>query len=445
MSFERKMKKHIDATMNEQVPNPYQKKHSFPLWAKIATPIGGALVAACITLAIVLTNAQPVVKATQEFLIAAPKAKEVQNLSSELKNRTAVKTLENLDPYFAKNTKENYVLSPASYLLALSSLVAVSTGFDEESFGLDNAQEDTKALLESWNFFKEDKNPQNPSYCRFDSGVLHQQVGSKYAFDASKQKDVADEYIATSVASLNDYHKQAEDYFHKHVGLSIPIPDPHLRSDGVITYGAFKMKEYIPDGLGSEKNLFWIQDGITLVVVDSYQFGAQDYPFAVSYYKGANYQAFNLNIVKTSLLIVLPDEGTSINDISISEAYASYMENREQRMAYGYVPYFHILTQSEDLTNALKLKLTGSEVPYDKLLKDNVKNDLQLNSVLQTSDFEFNQYGVAGESITVISYAGSVAPDPSVPIELSVDRPFYAISLKDGFPLFVNKVINPNE
>ena len=35
MNFEKKMKKHIDQTLDEIVPNPYAKKSSFPMWAKI--------------------------------------------------------------------------------------------------------------------------------------------------------------------------------------------------------------------------------------------------------------------------------------------------------------------------------------------------------------------------------------------------------------------------
>ena len=46
-----------------------------------------------------------------------------------------------------------------------------------------------------------------------------------------------------------------------------------------------------------------------------------------------------------------------------------------------------------------------------------------------------------------MAYDGALAPDPDERpvIEVNVDRPFYAISLKDGFPLFVNKVNDPSK
>ena len=41
MNFEKKMKKHIDQTLNEVVPNPYpvEKKHSFPRLFKVLIPV----------------------------------------------------------------------------------------------------------------------------------------------------------------------------------------------------------------------------------------------------------------------------------------------------------------------------------------------------------------------------------------------------------------------
>ena len=57
MNFEKQMKKHIDATLDALVPNPYQRKRSFPTWAKIALPIGGLALASALALAFFLPNA----------------------------------------------------------------------------------------------------------------------------------------------------------------------------------------------------------------------------------------------------------------------------------------------------------------------------------------------------------------------------------------------------
>ena len=444
MNFEKRMKKRIEERMEEAVPGPKPIKRPFPTWAKIALPSGAFVLAASIALAAILPNLNLLTGTSPKQFFATPeKATSVKRVEVDLVSRSASKTLQTLDPYFANANHTDYVLSPASYLLAVSSLAAVSDGFDLGAFGLLDAGKDCRNLLESWNCRYQREDPEHPAYCQFDCGVLHQQVGPTYRFDAKKQEKIAEDYIATAVASLKDYHSQATDYFQHSVGLSIPIPDPKLTSDGVISYGAIRMKDYVPGGFLSAKKDFHL--GQTIIQVPSRIFGSVYYPEYLPYYDGENYQAFSMKIDATDLLIVLPDEGVSLETISVSSAYAEFMEHKQTRASEGYVPYFHLSTLGEDLTGALANKLTGKEVFYSKLLSDGVLNDLVLSSVLQASDFEFNRYGVAGESITVVATVGASAPVEHEVIELNVDRPFYAISYRDAFPLFVNKVNDPTK
>ena len=48
MNFERRMKKHIDSTLDGYTPNPYPKKRHFPTWAKIMIPVAATAVAVAI-------------------------------------------------------------------------------------------------------------------------------------------------------------------------------------------------------------------------------------------------------------------------------------------------------------------------------------------------------------------------------------------------------------
>ena len=158
MSFEKKMKQIGNQNINAKTPNLYKKPHrSFLLWAKIAILSVTAVLAAAITLAVVIPNLNSVQKTfapkyNTDYFAAAPKANAIQSVDASAVSRTATKTLQNLDAYFAKENNKNYVLSPASYLLAASAVAAVSDGFDLNAFGLMDASKDTKALLESWNF-----------------------------------------------------------------------------------------------------------------------------------------------------------------------------------------------------------------------------------------------------------------------------------------------------
>lgn len=367
-----------------------------------------------------------------------------QELSSDTVSRTAYKAIEDLSPYFMKSDlNSNYVLSPASYLLATAGLASVSDNFNNDAFGFSSdSLEDTKELLTAWNF--EYRNSDRGDYCYFRSAVLHQQVGDTYVFDEEKRSECKTNHISTMVSSEKDYRKQAQNFFHNEIGLTIDVPDAKNKN-GVNTYGGLVMKDYVANGLRNSKNSFTTYENKN-IDVDSYAFGSTNFPTYVKYYKASNYQVFKLGINDTSLLIVLPDEGVNLNTIDVSEAYQNYIKKADYVPSRGYVPFYHIRTESEDLTSALSNKLTGEEVFYSKLLKEDVNNDLSLGAVLQSSDFEFNEYGVSGESITVEVMVGSREPGKEpTPIDLYVDRPFYAISLKDDFPVFISAVYDPSE
>lgn len=363
-----------------------------------------------------------------------------QYLSKDIVSRTAYKAIEDLAPYFMNSTaSKNYVLSPSSYLLAVAGLASATDNFNNSSFGLENnALLDAETLLNGWNFGY--KNDDSARY--FRSAILHQQIGEGYAFDDEKRETFNQQHISTMVSDIDNYAFDAQYFFKEKIGLTLDIPSGSFPgSSGIITYGDLKMKDTITNGLHSEDNQFTNASGQT-TTVSTYSFGSMEWPKTLTYYKGDNYQAFKVGISYTDLLIVLPDENIDVSTINVAEAYQNYTDNRKSAPAYGYIPYFHARTGGESLTESLTKKLSGEEAFYSKLLKDDVVNDLEVVSVMQSSDFKFDKYGVSGESITQ-TVIGAAGPMDGTPIELNVNRPFYAISLKDNFPLFVSKVVNP--
>lgn len=360
----------------------------------------------------------------------------VGSLSSSLVGRTALPALRSLERPL-REAPGNFVVSPASYLLAVAGLSAVSDNFPNSAFGLqEDGGADLSALINAWNFkYVYDEPGESQKYCSFLSAVAHQQVGSTYAFDLNKRQSAVQDGVSTMVSSLDSYHNDASRFFNDKLGFSIPVPDPLMTTDGVLTYGAFKMKDCVPGGLRTSNEQFLDKS------VSSHSFGSVYYPEYLPYYKGENYQAFRITIAYTDLFIVLPDEEVDIQQISLSNALQEFKEGQLTVPAVGYVPYFHVRTEMANFVSALGSKLTGSEVFYSKLLADGVHNNLRLSAVLQTSDFEFSRYGASGESITVIATSGSPAPIEHEVVRLEVNRPFYAISSKDGFPLFANKIM----
>ena len=376
-----------------------------------------------------------------DLFFALPKSEKVESLDPTLARRSAEKAFNDLLPAIYEMDGSG-VVSPASYVLAAAGVAAVSEGMDNEAFGFkEDASKDLSDFLTAWNFEYQYKKAYGSygteeEYCRFDSVILHQQVGPTYHFDPAKQKELETKYIATMRSSVADYHKDAVEFFNNKLGYKITPPDPHFSEDGLITYGAFRMKDYVPGGLGISKKLYRGEE------TDAYSFGSIYYPDFLPYVKGENYSVFSIDIRFTNMVIVLPDEGVAIKDVDLGAAYHQFQAEKQTVMAVGYVPYFHANSQSVDLTPAVARKLNGRERFFQKVLADDVVNDLGLACVLQSSDFEFNQYGVSGESITMMAYVGAPAPEEHEVVYLEVNRPFYAISQKDGFPLFVNKVVN---
>lgn len=498
MKFEKRMKKHIDKTLEENVPNPYPKKPkpSFPHWLKVAVPISSGVLAVCLACAIIVplakTNSiakkttdssldkdggsssngnssrndgnssttkgnnssnnggksssrQPLPEYGFDPVVAAPKQLGMTQLDSKIVKRTATKAIANLEYCFAGETGNNMVVSPASFLLAAAGFASVSDGFDLDAFGLVDAQEDVRALLDNWNRYWENQRTGELS-CRIDSGVLHQQVGPTYQFDKNKVAEIEDTYVGTAAAPLNGYVPQAEEYFREKVGLTIPVPDLNLTSDGVITYGALSLVDNVVEPFRKAQNNFTL-NGNTFSV-ETALFGS-NYPgegVNTKMYECDTYETFRLGIGSTELLIVLPKEGVSLESISISEAYTNGLSyNAKNKYVYGYLPFFHLQTFNLNVLKGLTDHMSGQEKLYSKIVVDEMKDhvDLALKAI-QNSDFCFNEFGVSGQSITAMGGASSVGSS-TMPMEFNVDRPFYAISLKDNFPLFVNKVNDPRQ
>ena len=478
MKFEKQMKKHIDQVFEENVPNPYPTpiKHSrFPSWFKFAVPAGAVLAAASVATAIIVPNmvhnalgpissgngsssSEPAstslpfsgtdcVEMTN-FVFAPKNDRMVPEFDSKIVSRTGLKSLEKLISYFQDSKNENFVLSPASHLLCAASLMAVSDGFDLDAFGIVDAEDDTKALLEQWNCSYSTTNQNTGEvfdWIRYDSAVLHQQVGGTFAFDPAKCQAVADKYIATSAANHGNYVKQAQDYFEQAIGLEIPVPKIQMNGDGVITYAALKMKDLAMRTYATEKRNFNTKDGI--IQVDYGLFGRENDGVSVRYFDGDNYVAFALKNNGTYLMIVLPDEGVPLESVPLDEAYSQIAKNNAtMRPAYGYIPYFHLGSEEIDLSPTFTNYMNGSERIWSKLLvSDGPQSNLMTSFyVLQSSDFEFCEKGIFGESVTASGGSSAIAPSRN-PILLDVNRPFYAICLEDNFPLFVNKVNNPGQ
>ena len=193
----------------------------------------------------------------------------------------------------------------------------------------------------------------------------------------------------------------------------------------------------------TSKNPF-VVDG-RAISVDTGYYGTEKKPVSVKYFEGETYLAFSFRIYCTDLMVVLPNEGVSLESVPLLEAYNEIALNRRvtSRRAYGYIPYFHLSNYSFDVRSAFMDHMTGNERLYSKLLRNGSLGVGPYFRAYQSTDFELCDKGVYGQSVTVAG-SGSGAMPSTNPILINVNRPFYAVCLKDGFPLFVNKVNDPS-
>ena len=136
MSIEKRMKKRIqqiDDNLDQIVKNPYEKKRRFPLWVKIAIPVSSAVLSCGLTLAIVLPIAIGIKgfkndSEIDSFILA-------KKISSSEINETIITENENsflscfskeiIENVKNNNVDHNFVFSPISYYLCLSSIYSL--------------------------------------------------------------------------------------------------------------------------------------------------------------------------------------------------------------------------------------------------------------------------------------------------------------------------------
>ena len=473
MSFESKMRKHIQKVFDENVPNPYEKvevKKTFSL-KKMLMPLGVAALACTAVVAIVVPLAksnglglnkeemtpgspansdpdsgQPEKSGKNENFVydpnfvekmsiaAAPKASVLSSMDNGFVNKTAEKTLQSLDSLFNNTSNVDYVVSPASYLLGVAGLAAVSDGINADDYGLTDPLNETKMLLENWNCVSREN---GEIVSKIDSGILHQQVGARFKFNDAKRASVEDEYIATSAARPDNYRQQAQEYFANNVKLSMSVPDLAITRDSVVSYSTLKFNDDADLGR-TEKCRFY--KGTDMFLVDACVYGdSSEHTYQTDVYENTKYTAFKRQVRNSDILFIVPKNNVSLEEITISEAYKEFMNNKTDCMAYGYIPYFHNTNIGMDVSAIVKKTFTGSERLYSKILDDDVNvNSIRLK-MIQNSDYGFEDDGTFSESNSSYN-PGEDAGEQAVC--LNVDRPFYAICLKDDFPMFVNKVTN---
>ena len=98
MNFEKRVKQRIDNNLDKIAKNPYEKKHVFPLWAKISIPVGSVVLASIVALSVILPLSQSKISNLQSHRLTTPKLAKI----SEVRNYDISSTTFNSYTSFAK-------------------------------------------------------------------------------------------------------------------------------------------------------------------------------------------------------------------------------------------------------------------------------------------------------------------------------------------------------
>ena len=124
---------------------------------------------------------------------------------------SARQSLQDVSALWTNREPGNHVFSPASYLVAWSSLLAVSSQTDayQESLCISDPKAERLGLLSSLNGIEKNNWDDDQILTSIKTAAFYQQIGKKYAFDKKKQEKLASEYVDSGVTDVDHYLSQA--------------------------------------------------------------------------------------------------------------------------------------------------------------------------------------------------------------------------------------------
>lgn len=199
-------------------------------------------------------------------------------------------------------------------------------------------------------------------------------------------------------------------------------------------------------GIASKQIDFHLPDGST--VQPEYLANHKFY----GYYKGENYQAFQVPLYDYSfnILFIVPDAG-SLADVQSTlnaEEINNIFNNLHSKDIHLFIPSLKFETSWDikQILSAMGLKspFDQNAANFSKMTTDT--NDFYISDILQKTFIAMDKNGVEGAAATALVAAGNdVQMDP--PLELIVDNPYFFIIYENESksPIFFARVLNPTK
>ncbi len=231
------------------------------------------------------------------------------------------------------------------------------------------------------------------------------------------------DYINQTEASRVAINNWVEEKTHERIKDIIPKGEIDDTTLLVLTNAVYFKGQWLSEFYeGDTKNAtFTAEDGSTSEIAFMNQ-----RELYYKYLKTDNYQAINLpyRTNRSSMLIILPDEGAFSNTIhNIESIYQQTQESMTSKNIVLKMPKFEFSTP---LYNIKKyLKMLGMNQPFlDNADFSNLSNTtLKIDSVLHKASIKVDEKGTEAVAATVVIDANVTKP-PEEPIVFNINRPF---------------------
>lgn len=343
-------------------------------------------------------------------------------------NVLAQKFVNEVADFVLQDATQTSAIAPTEVLMNFATILFSSNNTEAaiQSIGFDNNDELAMAYKNMQSFL-------NFNYVsKYEKSFL--KTASFYQivdilYDELVLKDIYEKTdISVIKSNTKDATSDATAWINERTGIT--ITPPQITDPGFYSYNVTNLQ----DAFSSTDYDKHVDAKITYKQnsVESYEVDGIKHTNYVRYYydEDRHFQVVQLPIRRTSLIFVVPDENIELSTISFKDIDLSRMEYKSVELT---VPFFKVALQEYDIASFMRSKLINV-TPFDKIITGAGFLSLSKNV------FEFNRYGVSGQSITM-SGAPSSAPPIDDFIQLTVDRPFYAISTYNNQALFSLKIV----
>ena len=491
MNFEKEMKKMGNKNLDKLTPNLYEKPKTFPLWAKLAIPIGSVALASALAISIIIPNMRS--RMTDPLSAVQLVKASVTKVSDKCDRNMSQATYDSYSAFAKKfsslmmevNNKEKEdslaISIPDAYLcLAITGVISDNDARNDilnylELPSMDALRTSVKEVLSTMaTLFRNQEGKLVGGYNLNSIWLNPEKVHLIKEKDEELYNDLAEIFDASLYFEALT-SKNANQYLKENGLKDMPTPEIKLNDEDpsamnvmsvfyCLDYFDQEAKEFYKQQYESRNHLMDFTYNGKTEKVDYIERTTLD-----NVYEGNNFYGSSMGIGNLQMQFFLPNEKTalpsSIFDDVVNENYhlreTTYIDIEENELpttchnVHLSAPYFSLDNEATlergDLRNILpQITQRGAG---ERLAKSNDGYPMYLDYVVQFSKMKFNYDGFYSCSVTIAGYDAESAIEPRFQdFDLTLDHPYvFEVTKMIGVggntyknvPMIIGEIVTP--